>query len=133
VQRGHGVFPRGCLQRPDQGSAGPFTITFAIVGPLEHLAATRRNRKIHMTAAEGMTHSEATDGPERIFQRASAMMDGRDMNMHHVTRSSLCRQFVSHVLPSSDEKACSQRAEVGVICDQVNRTLIGLPLRVSLA
>src|SRR5215471_2247726 len=39
-------------------------------------------------------------------------------------------QFVSHVLPASDELACSQRADVGVMCDQMNRTSIGLPLSV---
>ena len=40
-------------------------------------------------------------------------------------------QFVSHVSPSSSEKACSQRG-VGVVTrDHVNRTRIGLPSNVS--
>jgi len=42
-------------------------------------------------------------------------------------------QLVSHVFPPSGENACSQCADVGVICDQVNRTRIGLPRSVSSA
>ena len=46
-------------------------------------------------------------------------------------RTKSMRQFVSQLLPPSGEKACSQCAEVGVMRDQVKRTLIGLPLKVS--
>jgi hypothetical protein len=48
-------------------------------------------------------------------------------------RSSVCSQFVSQVLPPSGEYACSQRAVVFVILDQMKRTLIGFPRSVSLA
>jgi tetratricopeptide (TPR) repeat protein len=37
-----------------------------------------------MKAAESMPHSEASDGPERIFQRARAIMDDPDMDVHIV-------------------------------------------------
>jgi tetratricopeptide (TPR) repeat protein len=37
-----------------------------------------------MKAAEGMAHSEAGDGPERIFQRALAIMDDPDTDVHIV-------------------------------------------------
>ena len=40
-------------------------------------------------------------------------------------------QLVSQVLPPSPEKACSQWAAVAVMPDQVKRTLMGLPRRVS--
>jgi hypothetical protein len=37
-------------------------------------------------------------------------------------------QFVSQVWPSSVEKACSQRAESEVMPDQMNRTVMAVPL-----
>ena len=51
----------------------------------------------------------------------------------HFTFSNRWVQFVSHVLPPSGENACSHRALVAVMCDDVNRTLIGLPRNVSSA
>jgi hypothetical protein len=41
-------------------------------------------------------------------------------------------QLVSQLLPPSPEKACSQWAAVAMMFDQVKRTLMGLPRRVSL-
>jgi hypothetical protein len=46
------------------------------------------------------------------------------------TRWNSMIQFVSHVFPESDEYACSQRAEVAVMCDQMNRVRVGLPLSI---
>ena len=40
-------------------------------------------------------------------------------------------QFVSQLFPPSGEKACSQCAELAVMCDQVKRTLMGFPRKVS--
>ena len=40
-------------------------------------------------------------------------------------------QLVSHVLPPSGEKACSQRADFSVIRDQMKRTWIGRPSKTS--
>jgi hypothetical protein len=40
-------------------------------------------------------------------------------------------QLVSQVLPSSTEKACSQRADVSVTSDQMERTRTGVPSWVS--
>jgi hypothetical protein len=37
-------------------------------------------------------------------------------------------QFVSQVIPSSDENACSHRAECGVMSDQMKRTVMSAPL-----
>lgn len=42
-------------------------------------------------------------------------------------------QLVSQLLPPSVENACSQWHEVGAILDQVKRTRIGMPLKVSSA
>jgi hypothetical protein len=36
-------------------------------------------------------------------------------------------QFVSQGVPASDEYACSHRAEVAVICDQMNRMRTAVP------
>jgi len=40
-------------------------------------------------------------------------------------------QFASHVRPPSAENSCSQWADVGVICDQIKWTRIGVPSWVS--
>src|SRR5215469_4403594 len=42
-----------------------------------------------------------------------------------------CTQFVSHVLPPSGESACSQRADVRLILDQMKRERTRFPLTVS--
>ena len=42
-------------------------------------------------------------------------------------------QLTSQVSPPSAENACSQRVEVSVMFDQMNRTMIGCPLKVSSA
>ena len=46
-----------------------------------------------MKAAESMPHSEARDGPERIFQRARAIMDDPDMDVHIVELLSVYVKF----------------------------------------
>src|SRR6185437_8536851 len=43
----------------------------------------------------------------------------------------LAVQLVSQVLPPSPEKACSQWAAVAVMPDQMKRTLMGLPRKLS--
>ena len=50
------------------------------------------------------------------------------MNLPDRQRVNVMIQFVSHVLPASFEYACSQRAEVRVICDHVIRARVGVPL-----
>jgi hypothetical protein len=47
------------------------------------------------------------------------------------TRVMSCTQFVSQVLPSSGESACSQWHEVGVMLDQMKRARTRFPLTVS--
>jgi len=54
----------------------------------------------------------------------------RTIQVHETRRNSMI-QFVSHVFPTSGEYVCSQRADVGVMCDQVYRVRIGFPLSVS--
>ena len=46
-----------------------------------------------MKAAESMPQSEARDGPERIFQRARAIMDDPDMDVHIVELLSVYVKF----------------------------------------
>jgi hypothetical protein len=47
------------------------------------------------------------------------------------TRVMSCTQFVSQVLPSSGESACSQWHDVGVMLDQMKRARTRFPLTVS--
>ena len=47
------------------------------------------------------------------------------------TRVMSCTQFVSQVLPSSGEAACSQWPDVGVMLDQMKRARTRFPLTVS--
>ena len=47
------------------------------------------------------------------------------------TRVMSCTQFVSQVLPSSGESACSQWPNVGVMLDQMKRARTRFPLTVS--
>jgi hypothetical protein len=47
------------------------------------------------------------------------------------TRVMSCTQFVSQVLPSSGESACSQWPDVGVMFDQMKRARTRFPLTVS--
>lgn len=47
------------------------------------------------------------------------------------TRVMSCTQFVSQVLPSSGESACSQWPDVGVMLDQMKRARTRFPLTVS--
>ena len=51
----------------------------------------------------------------------------------HAARWNSIVQFISQKAPPSGEKACSQRHETGVMCDQRKRTRMGFPARLSSA
>jgi hypothetical protein len=74
-------------------------------------------------------------GRNRAIQSVNAAFPGRERLAQLAVQSILLNwaiQLVSQVLPPSPEKACSQWAAVAVMPDQMKRTLMGLPRRVSL-
>ncbi len=88
------------------------------------------------------------DGDRSLAARRSSAGHGRrhdaqgfargDARVRNARRSysslrNAISQFTSQVFPPSSENACSHRADAGVTCDQVNRTLIGFPRNSSSA
>ena len=65
----------------------------------------RRNPQAYVFARQDVGQSSAAARDGRIF--------GQSIRVDSMI------QFVSHASPMSGEKACSQRAEVGVISDQM--------------
>src|SRR5271168_1093131 len=63
----------------------------------------------------------------RGLSHAGIIVDPLDQR----TRVMSCTQFVSQVLPSSGEAACSQWHDVGVMLDQMKRARTRFPLTVS--
>jgi hypothetical protein len=127
-------------QQPAPAPSAPATLESPASAMDRIMASRKPGTSEHLAAQAARLRARRHDALDQRFRHRSLLAGTRvesseDEQLHVIappqrsgaTRVMVMIQLVSQVLPSSGEKACSQRAPVRVMFDHVKRTRIGRP------